>query len=418
MSSLDHWNTAAASHTLCILMRTIDTDILIFGGGIAGLWTLNRLRREGYEAILLESGDLGDGQTLRSQGIIHGGMKYALTGMLNSETEAIADMPSVWRRCLTGDGDVDLRGVKVISETQYMWSEASMASRFTTFFASKLLRGRIEALKPQDYPSALKSPRFHGSVYRLNDIVLDTHSLIETLAMRHKGRIYKVNPQSCHLEADDHHNTKAVFITAAGIEPLRIHANAVVLAAGKGNQELMADIGLRSPRMQLRPLHMVLMKHPHPGDFFAHCVGTSSKPRLTITTHRCADGESVWYIGGEIAESGVNRDERLQIEMAQRELRDVFPWLDWRGARFKTLRIDRAEPAQENFLKPDNAYAEMFGNNIIAWPTKMTLAPNLGEHIVDLLKTAGVKPQAQALEEPLPLLFPEIGTPVWDKLFA
>ena len=28
------------------------TDIVIFGGGIAGLWLLNRLHNEGYQAIL------------------------------------------------------------------------------------------------------------------------------------------------------------------------------------------------------------------------------------------------------------------------------------------------------------------------------------------------------------------------------
>ena len=39
------------------------TDIVIFGGGIAGLWLLNRLRTEGYQAILLESRELGGGQT-------------------------------------------------------------------------------------------------------------------------------------------------------------------------------------------------------------------------------------------------------------------------------------------------------------------------------------------------------------------
>ena len=49
------------------------TDIVVFGGGIAGLWLLNRLRDEGYDAILLEADGLGAAQTLASQGIIHGG---------------------------------------------------------------------------------------------------------------------------------------------------------------------------------------------------------------------------------------------------------------------------------------------------------------------------------------------------------
>ena len=35
--------------------KTVTVDVAIFGGGIAGLWLLNRLRAEGYSALLLES---------------------------------------------------------------------------------------------------------------------------------------------------------------------------------------------------------------------------------------------------------------------------------------------------------------------------------------------------------------------------
>ena len=64
-------------------------DILIFGGGIAGLWTLARLRKEGYSCLLLESNSLGAGQTIASQGIIHGGIKYALTGQASAASKAL-----------------------------------------------------------------------------------------------------------------------------------------------------------------------------------------------------------------------------------------------------------------------------------------------------------------------------------------
>ncbi|HEY6200467.1 MAG TPA: FAD-dependent oxidoreductase, partial [Candidatus Binatia bacterium] len=52
-------------------------DVLIFGGGAAGLWCLERFRSAGYHALLLESAALGCGQTIAAQGIIHGGGKYA-----------------------------------------------------------------------------------------------------------------------------------------------------------------------------------------------------------------------------------------------------------------------------------------------------------------------------------------------------
>ncbi len=91
--------------------KTVTVDVAIFGGGIAGLWLLNRLRAEGYSALLLESGALGGGQTCKSQGIIHGGMKYALTGSLNADALAVSDMPEIWRACLEGKGEIDLSDV-------------------------------------------------------------------------------------------------------------------------------------------------------------------------------------------------------------------------------------------------------------------------------------------------------------------
>ena len=78
------------------------TDILIVGGGVAGLWLNARLRRAGYATVLVESASLGGGQSVKSQGIIHGGAKYALHGALTGASEAIADMPRRWRACSTG----------------------------------------------------------------------------------------------------------------------------------------------------------------------------------------------------------------------------------------------------------------------------------------------------------------------------
>ena len=103
----------------------VQVDVAIFGGGVAGLWTLARLRKAGYNAVLFENGSLGAGQTRYAQGIIHGGTKYALTGKLTGSSEAIAEMPSFWRDCLMGKGELDLTTVKLMSEHQYMWSTAS-----------------------------------------------------------------------------------------------------------------------------------------------------------------------------------------------------------------------------------------------------------------------------------------------------
>lgn len=398
-------------------MRTIKTDILIFGGGIAGLWLLNRLRNAGYSAILLEQERLGGHESINANGIIHGGLKFGLSALLR-DIEDLDDMPALWRDCLSGKGDLALAGVKVLAEHQYIWSEANLAARATTFFASRLITGQVEPVEGTARPAVLQDPAFNGGVYQLADLVLDLPSLIQKLATSHKSCIYKISPQTCHLETDDRHNTTAVFITAAGVEPLRIHPGRVILAGGQGNAALLEDIGLRAPEMERRSVHMVMLKRAELPDFYAHCLGASRNPRLTITTHPTRDGEKIWYVGGELAEEGALRDERIQIEHAQRELKELLPWVDLRGSRYKTVKIDRILPAGDRGLfRPDNAFVESIGNNIVTWPCKLTLAPNLGRQVLALLQHDGVQPEHAQPAEALPLLFPEMGLPVWENVF-
>jgi len=63
-----------------VMSQPLELDVAIFGGGVAGLWTLARLIKQGFNAHLFECNQLGAGQSIASQGIIHGGTKYALTG--------------------------------------------------------------------------------------------------------------------------------------------------------------------------------------------------------------------------------------------------------------------------------------------------------------------------------------------------
>ena len=51
-------------------------DIVVIGGGIAGVWTHSLLKKTGYSFCLLEKKSIGGEQSLVSQGIIHKGMKY------------------------------------------------------------------------------------------------------------------------------------------------------------------------------------------------------------------------------------------------------------------------------------------------------------------------------------------------------
>jgi glycerol-3-phosphate dehydrogenase len=390
------------------MSQALSTDVLIVGGGIAGLWLNARLRRQGFATVLVENASLGGGQSVKSQGIIHGGAKYALHGALTGASEAIADMPRRWREALAGNGELDLTGVHLLSEPHYLWAPGSLAGNITRFFATKAGRGRVDQVKGEQLPPALQHPKFKGKVYRLAELVLDVPSLIKRLSELAGDGLLAAERIEPLLE-----NGALVGLIVDGRE---IRAQRIILSAGRGNAELLSALGINQPGQQLRPLHMVLVKGPTLKPLYAHCLGGGPKPRVTVTTHPAADGQWVWYLGGDLAEAdGVARDEASQIKAAQKELSDLLPWVDLSAAQWATLRVERAEPAQSGLVRPDNAFLHEQGNLLVGWPTKLALAPDFADRVLASLHRDGIQPAQQV---PLPALpRPAVAAPAWEELF-
>ncbi|MBA4288896.1 MAG: FAD-dependent oxidoreductase [Pseudomonas sp.] len=390
------------------MSQALSTDVLIVGGGIAGLWLNARLRRQGFATLLVESAQLGGGQSVKSQGIIHGGAKYALHGALTGASEAIADMPRRWREALAGNGELDLSGVRLLSDAHYLWSPGSLAGNITSFFASKAVRGRVDQVKGEHLPPALQHPKFKGKVYRLAELVLDVPSLIKRLSeLAGDGLLAAERIEPLHEQGE---------LVGLLVDGREIRAQRIILSAGRGNAELLSALGLSQPAQQLRPLHMALVKSPTLKPLYAHCLGGGPKPRVTITTHPAADGQWVWYLGGDLAEAdGVARDEAAQIKAAQKELSELLPWVDLSDAQWATLRVERAEPAQSGLVRPDNAFLHEQGTLMVGWPTKLALAPDFADRVLAALNRDGIHPHAHAALPALPR--PSVAAAAWEELF-
>ncbi len=392
-------------------MQTIHTDLIILGGGIAGLWLLNRLRQQGYHAILLETGELGGGQSIRSQGIIHGGTKYALNGALTQAANAIADMPDRWRDCLQGNGEIDLSSADILSDAHYLWSKGSLASKMTAFFASKALKGRVDDISVTDRPEVFQHKQFRGSLYKLNELVLNVPSVVHALTTPHAEHIFKISKDDLQII----HNNGEIAALELPEQQLRLTAQRYILTAGEGSEKLLQDWQVSQPEMQRRPLHMVIVRHSADLPVFAHCISAGSKPLVTITSHPTDNGEQAWYLGGDLAETGVQRSEEEQISAAQKLLQELLPWVELPNARWATLRINRAEPRQSALTRPDSAFAQPVANGIIGWPTKLALAPDMSDQVLNLLQMQGIEPAAA--NTPIPLPGAPIAEPVWETLF-
>lgn len=363
--------------------KQLNVDVVIFGGGVAGLWLLNRLCQAGYQTLLLEKDALGSGQTRFSQGIIHGGTKYALTGKLTASTESIFAMPQIWRDCLQGKGEINLSSVKVLSPFQYMWSTPSLLSRLSGFFASRIMRGKMLALKKEQRPAVFQNKKFRGKVYQLDEPVLDAGSLINALAKPNIKNIMQIK-----LVTD--FSTNQFNVEAADGEVWEVTAEKIILSAGQGNADLLKQMGRKVPEMQLRPLQMVMVRGGLPEKLYAHCLGASVNPRITITSHEDKQGNIVWYLGGQLAEEGIHRTVEEQISKAKQELKSLMPWLNFSAMQWATLNIDRAEPKQKDGKRPATSFIHEVDDVITTWPTKLALSPNLAADVLEQLEKQNV----------------------------
>ena len=386
-------------------------DVVIFGGGIAGLWTLARLRQVGYSAVLLEAGALGGIQTIAAQGIIHGGTKYALAGSLSESARAIGDMPRLWRACLDGSGELDLSRVRVLSQHQHLWSTENLGSRMAGFFAGKLMRSRMAPLERDEWPGLFQTPAFQGNIYWLEEPVLDVPSLVAELVRQYGEACFAVQPKQIRFDPAD--PCRLELSTSVGA--LILKARRLVLCAGAGNEALLQGLDREAPSMQRRPLHMLMARGPLP-ELYAHCLGASANPRLTVTSYPLGDGEVIWHLGGQVAESGVERDEAGQVAAGKAELAALLPWLDQTKVCWASRRIDRAEIATPGGKRPDAWFVQGDQGVITAWPTKLAFAPCLAAEVVACLEREGITPTDVQLSILDGLPKPPLAQPPWDEV--
>ncbi len=393
--------------------RDIEVDAIILGGGAAGLWTLDECLRRGRQAILIEQTRLGDGQTICAQGIIHGGLKYALDGIFRRSAKAIAAMPDVWRECLAGDRQPDLRAVKVRSQHCFLWRTESLRARAGMMGAKLGLRVKPEAIAPEARPAILRD--CPGTVLRLAEPVIDPASVCQELAGRQPRRIIG-GSETMRVEIG-RDAAGDILVRISDIErsaqsfAASIHAQQLILTAGAGNEVLARRMGIRKIKMQRRPLHMVMLRGNLP-ELYGHCVDAAAT-RVTITSALDSQRRTIWQLGGQIAERGVRMDPGDLLAFAATELRAVLPSLNLQGVEGATYRIDRAEPAMRRGARPDDVFIKRSGNVIVAWPTKFALVPRLAERIGELLE----EPTTPALD--LTMLAgapqPRIAPPPWEQ---
>lgn len=387
----------------------VQLDAVIFGGGVAGLWALDALTHAGHAAVLLEARTLGRGQTITSQGILHGGLKYTLNGVLNRAADAIRDMPAVWQAALDGNSTPDLSRTRVRAHHCHLWHTDTLMSRVGMVGARKGLRVRPRRVPRERRPLALAA--CPGEVFELPEQVISPASLLDDLARQHRARLLKINAESgLHFTTTPAGDVTAVLlINPLAGQQLELRPRFVILAAGAGNETLRARLQLPAGATQRRPLHMVLARGDLP-ELNGHCID-GARTRITVTTDRDHAGRRVWQIGGQVAEDGVRLSPTDLVRHVRQQVAETLPSLRLDRVEWSTYAVDRAEAHTPGRRRPEHEVILRDGNVLTAWPTKLVLAPRLAGRLLAELGDPGVG-SLETIFEDWPR--PPVADPPWE----
>ena len=387
----------------------IETDALIVGGGVTGLWLRTLLKEYGRSVILIESDTLGAGQTIVSQGILHNGAKYAAErGSFRELIGAARVLAYAWRQHLSGENIPDLSSTAVVSRESWYWNPCEpLPGCIDEWCDEHYLRnaGRCEP------PAFLRT--FDEAVRRNNEVVISPASLVANLAGEIRQDVCLVRRGDLDWDLSSPGTVRSATLHHPSREQtLTIKPRYVYLAAGAGNEALLQSVGLTGePSMQRRPLQMAMIRGELPtlcGHWF-----DERGPRLTVSTQFDSRGSTIWLLGGRMAERA-NESPRKFLSQARQEIRTCLRGINLANVEWSTYSAVRAEPLMEAQARPSGPHLTLAGNVLTLWPVKLSLVPGLMIEIRRALDETGKRIPARL---PLPEWpRPEIAKPPWEHL--
>ena len=385
--------------------ETFDFDAALIGGGIAGLWLAQVLQRSGYRVVLFEAEHLGAGQTLAAQGIVHSGIKYGGGTERSELRSSLAAMPARWRHCLAGAGeatDPNLSAVQPSTQECLLFSSNRGLDRVRQFAAEQLLGSDSRALNAEQTKAAFATLGFAGSASAVAEPVLPADALLMALQRGLENRCYQheLDPSMVSVGAE---------VIELNLPQQTLRIRSLLLCAGTGNADWLPLFGSAAPTMVRKPLHQVMVEHPALPKLHGHCLSEAwgAEPSFTVTSHAKPAGGWTWYLGGALASKGCGNDPATQQQTARALLERTFPGFPWQAARFSTLRIDRAEPAE----RPPRGqpFLASAGALHCLWPLKLALAPALADLALQRLP----EPVSAARDPKLALPAASVGPLPW-----
>ncbi len=268
----------------------VAVDIVVVGGGVAGVFAALYMRRAGFKVALLEKGRIACEQSSRNWGWIrqHGRDPDELPIMMEANRlwEEV-DKDTKGRTGFARNGVCYLASSQETLDRRSKWLETAMAHQLDTRLLSK---SEIEALIVQDGGNAHS---WLGGTYTPSDARAEPWQAVPAIAdlANHEGVILREN---CAVRALE---ISAGKVCGVKTEDGTVHAEQVVVSAGAWSSLLLRRHGISIPQLSVKST--VGQTSPLPEVF----SGNAADERLSFRRREdggytlAAVGRHVHYVG-------------------------------------------------------------------------------------------------------------------------
>ena len=382
-------------------MSSLETDVLVIGGGSTGAGVARDAAMRGFATTLVERGDLAVGTTGRFHGLLHSGGRYAVKDPIAAQECA---SENVILRRTAADCIEDTGGLFVTTE----WDDPAFGDDFE--------RGCREAGVPvEEIPVAealrrepLLDPRI-SRAFAVPDASLDPWKLVWACARsarEHGARILPYH-RVLGLERRDDTVVGARVENELTGEELRIHADVVVNAAGAWAGQIASLAGCTVTVLPGKGI-MIAMNHRLVNTVVNRCKppadGDIIVPIRTVsvigtTDTRVADPDQLEVTQAEVDEM---LDEGEKLVPGFREARALRVWA---GARplFASEEVTDTREVSRTHALLDHDRRDGVKGFITITGGKTTTFRLMAEAAVDAVcEQVGVERPCPTYDEPMP----------------
>jgi glycerol-3-phosphate dehydrogenase len=234
--------------------RSIQTEVLVIGGGSTGSGVARDAAMRGFSTVLVERRDLADGTTGRFHGLLHSGGRYAVKDP-SAAIECINENRIL--RKIAPDCIEDTGGFFVATP----WDDPAFGDRFLAGCRST----GVPVHEVSVDEALRREPRLHPGIKRaftVPDAAIDPWKLVWSnvrSAQEHQARVLTYH-RVLSLEVAGGKVTGAVLRDERSGEEISVHAEVVVNAAGAWAGQIAALAGCEVPVLPGKGV-MIAMNH-------------------------------------------------------------------------------------------------------------------------------------------------------------